>query len=93
MEYCTTAGDVVCRETSWPKLKAGPGGLTCFWVEEEVAPVGVRLHEAPIKQFVDRAAQHQSSHVVANFLLKRTNAHTSQVGMASGSVTALPLQE
>lgn len=75
--------------TSWRKPKAGPGALTCFWVKEEVAPVGVRLHEAPIKQFIDRAAQHESGHVVTNLLLKRTNAHTSQIGMVSGSVKAL----
>ena len=57
-------------KTSRPKCKVGPGTLTCFGIKEEVAPVGVCLHEAPVEQFVNRAAQHQPGHVVANFLLK-----------------------
>lgn len=42
--------------------------LTCLPIEQKVSPVGVRLHEAPVEELVDRAAQHQPRHVISDLL-------------------------
>lgn len=44
------------------------GVQTCFAIKQEVPPVGIRLHEPPVEQLVDGAAQHKPGHVISNFL-------------------------
>lgn len=53
--------------------------LTCLRVEEEVAPVWVSLHEAPVEQLVDSATQHQPRNVISDLLRREKNNNAQKI--------------